>query len=170
MNDGLTNSGQRQAPPRSACRGGSAADMTDTTYRGPVSTLRTLARLLLGAFLVLAGIAHFTATDAFLGQVPPWFPARVLVVQASGVIEICLGVAVLLIPARQRTWVGLATAALFVVVFPGNVSQLVTGSDSFGLDTTAARVTRLFFQPLLIAWALWCTGAWALLADRRRSR
>lgn len=136
-----------------------------------VSILRTLARLLLAALLLVAGVAHFSVTAAFLGQVPPWFPARVLVVQASGVVEICLGLALLLAPARYRARVGVAVAVLFVAVFPGNVSQLVTGSDSFGLDTTGARVIRLFFQPPLIAWALWCTGAWGLLArwrDRQR--
>jgi len=135
-----------------------------------VSILRTLARLLLGAFLVFAGVAHFAATDAFLGQVPPWFPARTLVVQVSGVVEIVLGLALLLTPAPRRAWVGLAVAGFFVVVFPGNISQLVSGADSFGLDTAGARVTRLFFQPLLVAWALWSTGAWALLADRWRAR
>lgn len=133
-------------------------------------TLRVLARLLLGAFLVFAGVAHFAATDAFLGQVPPWFPARTLVVQVSGALEILLGLALLVVRTGRRAWVGLAVAGLFVAVFPGNVSQLATGADSFGLDTTTSRVVRLFFQPLLVAWALWCTGAWSLLVERWRTR
>ena len=53
--------------------------------------------------------------------------------------------------------------ALFVAVFPGNVSQWLTGTDGFGLDTDGSRAVRLVFQPLLVAWALWCTGAWGLL-------
>jgi hypothetical protein len=28
------------------------------------------------------------------------------------------------------------------------------------LNTDEARLIRLFFQPLLVVWALWSTGAW----------
>ncbi|MCY7397100.1 MAG: hypothetical protein LH468_13295 [Nocardioides sp.] len=132
--------------------------------------LRTAARVLLGVFLVVAGVAHFRATESFLGQVPTWLPARTLVVQVSGVVEVGLGLALLVAPSSRRAWVGLAVAALFVAVFPGNVSQLATGTDSFGLDTTTSRVVRLFFQPVLIGWALWCTGAWHVGATRWRHR
>ena len=48
-------------------------------------------------------------------------------------------------------------AAFFVAIFPGNISQYVNGIDAFGLDTERARLVRLFFQPLLVAWALWAT-------------
>jgi uncharacterized membrane protein len=62
---------------------------------------------------------------------------------------------------RRRTTVGWLTAAFFVVIFPGNISQFVTGADAFGLDSDLARGVRLLFQPVLVVWALWCTGAWA---------
>jgi hypothetical protein len=45
-------------------------------------------------------------------------------------------------------------------VFWGNISQFLNGVDAFGLDSDAARAIRLVFQPVLVAWALWCTGAW----------
>ena len=51
-------------------------------------------------------------------------------------------------------------AAFFVAVFWGNISQFLNGVDAFGLDSDAARAIRLVFQPVLVAWALWCTGAW----------
>ena len=82
-----------------------------------------------------------------------------LVVVLSGVVEIALGLALILLP-RRRILTGLATAAFFVVIFPGNISQYVNQVDAFGLTTDAARLGRLFFQPLLVAWALWSTGAW----------
>jgi hypothetical protein len=49
----------------------------------------------------------------------------------------------------------------FVVVYPGNVSQYLTHADAFGLDSDRSRAIRLLFQPLLVGWASWCTGAWA---------
>ena len=82
-----------------------------------------------------------------------------LVVLASGVVEIALGLA-LVLARRWRGRVGWVVAAFFVAVFPGNLAQWAEGRDAFGLDSDAARATRLLFQPLLVAWALWSTGAW----------
>lgn len=81
---------------------------------------------------------------------------------ASGVVEILLGVALIAIP-RLAPWVGVATALFFIAIFPGNISQFINGIDAFGLDTDEARAIRLVFQPLLVLWALWSTGGWALI-------
>ncbi len=129
--------------------------------------VRTAARLLLGAFLVAAGVAHLLVPAEFLAQVPPFLPAPAAVVLVSGVVELGVGAAVLVAPARLRPQVGLVVAVLFVLVFPGNVSQYVTGTDAFGLDSDGARATRLLFQPLLVAWAIWACGSLVLL---RRTR
>lgn len=129
-----------------------------------MSYLRTFARLLLGAGLVGAGIAHLTSQrEEFQAQVPSWFPIDAdLVVVASGVVEIGLGAALIGLP-RRKALVGTAVAGFFVVIFPGNIAQWAEGTDAFGLDTDAKRFARLFFQPVLVAWALWSTGAWRRL-------
>jgi uncharacterized membrane protein len=126
--------------------------------------IRTVGRLLLGAFLIFAGTAHLSfRREEFRAQVPPWVPLDAdFVVLASGVVEIALGAALLFWTSR-RVAVGWVVAAFFVAVFPGNISQFVTHTEAFGLDTDRARFIRLLFQPLLIAWALWCTGAWRRL-------
>jgi uncharacterized membrane protein len=117
---------------------------------------------------VFAGAAHLTwARSEFLAQVPGWVPLdEDLVVVLSGVVEIVLGGTLALL-ARARVILGWATAAFFVAVFPGNVSQFVDGDAAFGLDSDAARGVRLAFQPILVGLALWSTGAWA--AARRAS-
>ena len=98
---------------------------------------------------------------------PPWLPLNTdFVVVASGVVEIVLGAGLVLL-TRRRVPVGWVVAAFFVLVFPGNISQFVTHANAFGLDSDLARGIRLLFQPLLVIWALWCTGAWA--AFRRRN-
>ena len=129
--------------------------------------IRNVARWLLGAFLAFAGIGHLTfQREEFQAQVPDWFPADPdVVVLASGGVEIALGTA-LIASRKRRTEVGWATAAFFAVVFPGNVAQYVEGTDAFGLDSDKARLTRLFFQPVLMAWALWSTGAWQKFRNR----
>ncbi|MHA7221616.1 DoxX family protein [Arthrobacter sp. RHLT1-20] len=123
--------------------------------------MRTAGRLLLGGFLVLAGVSHLGwSRAAFRAQVPPWLPLDVdFVVVASGLVEIVLGLGLLLL-RRRRTALGWIVAAFFVAVFPGNISQFVTASDSFGLNSDLSRGIRLLFQPLLVVWALWATGAW----------
>ncbi|NQX16978.1 DoxX family membrane protein [Rathayibacter sp. VKM Ac-2857] len=134
-----------------------------------MSLPRTIARVLLGLVLVLAGTGHLTfARQSFQAQVPPWLPFDAdFVVLASGVVEIALGLALLLV-RRRRVLVGIVVAAFFVAVFPGNVSQLVTRTPAFGLETDAARAIRLVFQPLLVLWALWSTGVLAAWNARRR--
>ena len=128
------------------------------------AALRVAGQVLLGAFLVFAGTAHLTvARTTFRAQVPPWLPLDAdLVVVVSGLVELVLGGALLVLwRARPRVVVGVVVAAFLVAVFPGNVSQLLTRTDAFGLDSDTARAVRLPFQPLLVAWALWCTGAWS---------
>ena len=128
--------------------------------------VRTAGRGVLATALLVAGTAHFLVPEEFLAQVPSWFPVDGgAVVAVSGVVELALGLALLLLP-RHRVALGLAAAALFVVVFPGNLAQYVEGTDAFGLDTDRARLARLFVQPLLVVWALWCTSAWAALRRR----
>ena len=128
--------------------------------------MATIARIVLGLFLVLAGTGHLTfARDAFQAQVPEWLPLDAdFVVVASGVVELVLGLS-LLVLKRYRVLVGWVVAAFFVAIFPGNISQLVTHTDAFGLDSDQKRAGRLLFQPLLVLWALWSTGAWR--ASRR---
>ncbi len=110
--------------------------------------------------MVGAGILHLTTQrQEFQAQVPEWFPVdEDLTVLASGVAEIALGAAFVALPRKRRT-VGALLAAFFVVIFPGNVAQYLEGTDAFGLDTDTKRLVRLFFQPLLVLWALY-GGGW----------
>ncbi|MGY1826561.1 MULTISPECIES: DoxX family protein [unclassified Blastococcus] len=126
----------------------------------PAAAARTAARLLLGAVMVGAGVLHLTTQrEEFRAQVPAWFPVdEELTVLASGVVEIALGASFIALP-RKRRLVGGLLAAFFVVIFPGNVAQYVEGTDAFGLDTDRKRLVRLFFQPLLVLWALY-GGGW----------
>jgi uncharacterized membrane protein len=126
-----------------------------------MKAIRHIGRYLLGAALIYAGVGHFTFSRlAFQAQVPPWLPLDPdFVVLASGAVEIALGLGLIFI-ARYRKQIGWLTAAFFLAVFPGNISQYLTQTDAFGLNTDEARAIRLLFQPLLIIWALWATAAW----------
>lgn len=140
-----------------------------TEPAAPLSTARRIGAVALGAFLVFAGTSHLSfAREEFRSQVPGWVPLDAdAVVLASGVVEIGLGAGLVLL-RKCRVPLGLAVALFFLAVFPGNIAQYLDQRPAFGLDSDAARLTRLFFQPLLVMWALWSTGAWRDL--RRRNK
>lgn len=177
--DGLRRKGSRQTVPSEAPAHRYRKDSVNTenknhrpeqpsTGQQASRMVQTVLRILLGVFLVFAGTSHLTVARAeFLAQVPTWLPVNGdLVVILSGIAEIALGLSLIFL-ARQRVLVGLAAAAFFVLIFPGNISQYVNRIDAFGLNTDQARFTRLFFQPVLVFWALWTTGAWRALFTRR---
>ena len=130
--------------------------------------IKKFFQLALGAFLLSAGISHLGSNRTeFLAQVPTWLPLDGdFVVVASGLVEITLGVLLIttvLVFKKYRRQVGLITAIFFILIFPGNINQYVNQIDAFGLDTDAKRLIRLFFQPPLVIWALWSSGAFKLL-------
>ncbi|WP_327002001.1 hypothetical protein OHA72_43810 [Dactylosporangium sp. NBC_01737] len=136
-------------------------------------TATAASQVILGAGLCFAGTTHLTvARTEFQAQVPSWVPLEAdLVVVASGVVEVALGLALLAVwrqPARGI--LGAITAAFFIAVFPGNIAQFTEHKDGFGLDTDAKRAIRLAFQPLLVLWALGVTGAVRTLRSLRRPR
>ncbi|HEY8399394.1 MAG TPA: hypothetical protein VIK80_15750 [Flavihumibacter sp.] len=121
--------------------------------------IKQAGRILLAFFLLSAGIGHITwARTEFLAQVPKWLPIDGdSVVVFSGIIELALGLALLISKARRQQ-IGWAIAIYFLLIFPGNIAQYVNGTDAFGLNNDTSRLIRLFFQPVFILWALWCTG------------
>ncbi|WP_026879838.1 DoxX family protein [Hymenobacter norwichensis] len=125
------------------------------------TTLQDLGRVVLGTFMVTAGTGHLTfVRKDFQAQVPDWVPLdKDTVVLLSGVVEIGLGLA-LLLAGRHKKIMGQGLAAFFGMVFPGNVHQYTHRISAFGLDSDEKRLGRLFFQPVLMGWALWSTGAW----------
>lgn len=118
------------------------------------------ARIALGLMLVTAGTSHLSfAHEPFKAQVPPWIPVKTdTVVLLSGCVEISLGAALVLFP-EQKALLGRMAGAFFTCIFPGNVAQYTHRRSAFGLDTDGKRFARLLFQPVLVAWALWSTGA-----------
>jgi uncharacterized membrane protein len=122
--------------------------------------LQKILRILLGAFMVFAAIGHLTyLRSEFQAQVPDWIPlSKDLVVILSGIVELGLGLSMIFWKG-QRVKVGLVLAIFYLLIFPGNINQYINHISAFGLDTDQARLIRLFFQPVLIVWALWSTGA-----------
>ena len=125
-------------------------------------------RILLGLFMITAAFGHFTFQRIdFQAQVPNWVPMdKDLVVILSGIVELAIGLALIFL-TRYKTLIGIGLAIFYVLVFPGNIAQYLNGTDALGMNTDQARLIRLFFQPVLILWALWSTGALGVLFKKR---
>ncbi|MBD0401991.1 hypothetical protein [Flammeovirga sp. EKP202] len=138
------------------------------------STVQNVFRVLLGLAMLYAGIGHMTFRRiAFQAQVPTWLTTDEsfidFVVLASGVVEIAF--ALLIIYGRNfKVQTGIALGIFFILIFPGNINQYVNHIDSFGLNTDTKRFVRLLFQPLLVVWALWSSGGWKYLKERKSTQ
>lgn len=138
------------------------------------STIQNVMRMILGGFMAFAGIGHLTFLRAeFQAQVPRWLPTDSgfmdFVVLASGIVEISLGLSMIFL-SQHKVKVGIVLAIFFTLIFPGNISQYMNGIDAFSLDTDQKRFIRLFFQPVLILWALWSTGALKALLNKQANK
>lgn len=123
-------------------------------------TVKKAARILLGSALVFAGVSHLTfARRGFKAQVPYFVPLdRDDTVLYSGFAEIALGSSLVLASKKYEKTVGKVAGAFFTAIFPGNISQYVEHRNGLGLDTDRKRFVRLFFQPVLVYWALKSTN------------
>jgi len=130
---------------------------------------KSIFRIFLGIFLLLAGVAHLIIPAQFLAQVPTWLPLDGnFVIIASGSVEIFLGLGLAFL-TKHRVPMGWMVAAFFVAIFPGNLSQYMNQVDAFGLTSDSARLTRLFFRPVLVIRALWATDAGTALRKKQKT-
>ena len=123
-----------------------------------IERTRAAMRWMLATFYAAAGIVHLAAPDSFLPIVPDWVPAPREVVLLTGVCEIAGAVG--LLTQRFRAWSGIALAAYAVCVFPANIKHAFEGITVAGLPSSWwYHAPRLAMQPVLVWWALWCSGA-----------
>jgi uncharacterized membrane protein len=101
--------------------------------------------------LLMTGSSHFANTEAMIGMLPAWVPARPALVGATGVLEILLGLAVLI--PRTRRAAALVLIALFVALFPANVwaafNRVPVGGHAWG---PVYLLVRAPLQAIFIWW------------------
>ena len=113
--------------------------------------LRRDAKVVVGAFLV-SGAVHLVRPETYEPLMPSWIPAHREVILASGIAELA-GAAGMLFPPTRRL-AGLASAALLVAVFPGNVKMALDAAKGRNSAFKAVTLARLPLQLPLIR------GAW----------
>ncbi len=116
--------------------------------------MRRVFRIVLAAFMIAIGFAHFLAPAPFASIVPAWLPAPVTLVLVSGFFEIAGGVGLLVPRVREAASWGLV--ALYVAVFPANVNMALHQIPAGGVHVPVVWLwARLPLQIVFILLALW---------------
>ena len=137
--------------------------MESNIYIMKTTITQNIFRILLGSIMLYIGIAHLSFRRIeFQAQVPTWLTTNEgmmdLVVLISGYIEIAFGI-LMILGGKLKVKTGLALGIFYILIFPGNINQYINEIDSLRLDSDNKRLIRLFFQPLLVLWAFWSSGA-----------
>ncbi len=106
---------------------------------------------LLAGLMAAAGTTHLVSPATYLPLIPSMLGSPRAWVYGSGVAELVCAAG--LADPRTRRVAGWATAALFVVVFPGNVTMAVDSGGHSGLYRAVA-YGRLPVQVPLVWWAV----------------
>jgi uncharacterized membrane protein len=131
--------------------------MTSTPSIPPHTSLRRGMRWSMAAFYLLAGILHLAIPEKFLLIVPGWVPFPHATILFTGVCEVAGSVALLF--ARSARLAGVMLALYAVCVFPANIKHAVEGIHVPGLPNGWwYHGPRLALQPVLVWWALFCSG------------
>jgi uncharacterized membrane protein len=110
-----------------------------------------IARRLLAAFFIAAGVNHFVNPGFYEAIVPPSMKQeKRRIVQISGVAELAGGLGVLIPSTRRLSGIGLV--ALLAAVFPANL-YMAREPEDFKKLPRWALYARLPLQPLMMVWA-----------------
>lgn len=117
----------------------------------PTAPLHADAKVIIGAF-VASGIVHLVRPEMFSSLMPAWVPAHREVILGSGLAELVCAAGLVL--PRTRRPAGLASAALLVGVFPGNLKMALDAARSDNTGFKATSYARLPLQLPMIRAAL----------------
>jgi uncharacterized membrane protein len=126
---------------------------------------RRLARWVLAAFYLSAGILHIAEPAPFLTITPDWVPFPRQVIFGTGLCELAGAAGMLTTRFRWAAGVGLALYA--VCVYPANIKHAV---DSLAAGQLGwwYHGPRLALQPVLVWWALFAGEVVSWPFGRRR--
>lgn len=103
---------------------------------------------------LFTGVGHFLAAERMSRLIPAAFPVRLLLIHASGVVEIALALTVLI--PRLRRAAAWALIVLLVALLPFNVigaiERVPFGGHAWGPVYLLIRVP---LQVIIIAWVWW---------------
>ena len=125
-------------------------------FKNLILDKKTIFRVMLAVFMVVAGLSHFFADGVYIKIYPSLLPYPATMVYFTGVAEILGGIGLLIPAVSQAAAWGLVL--LFIAVYPANINMAVNHIHINHIpDGNWFQAIRLPFQFVLIAWAWWLT-------------
>ena len=91
-------------------------------------TKQLIARAVLSLVFLGIGVTHFTNTDRFVGNMPPYLPSGRELVLVSGVFEVLGGLGIWAPWQKLRRLAAYGIIALLVSVYVVNIDMAIHGS------------------------------------------
>ena len=117
---------------------------------------RRAASIGLTLLFIFTGVGHFIETEPMSQMLPPWVPARVLIIYLTGLLE--FGIAIGFLFDRYRYYTGWVAAAVLVLFFPGNIyaaiNHIPMGGHVWG---PVYLLIRAPLQAIIVFWVYWFT-------------
>ena len=115
-------------------------------------TSLAFSRGALALVMIVAGMLHFVATDAYVSIMPDYMPLHRELVYLSGMFEVLFGLGLLWHKTREAAGIGLIV--LFLAVLPANFNMAVQDIQPAGFHIPVFLLwARLPFQLVFIYWA-----------------
>ena len=105
-------------------------------------------KILLAIFMINGGVQHFLIPDFYLPFVPSFLPYKIMIIYASGIVEIVLG-GILLLDKKYAKYGALGILLLMIIFLPIHIWDVFSATPAIG--THQAALIRLPIQFLLIA-------------------
>lgn len=105
---------------------------------------------IVAAAFTVSGVVHLADPGVFVPLVPEFLPGRTGLVYVSGVAELVCAVGLW----RRDRWAGIASAALLVLVWPGNLQYAISAQGEGDVSAAVVGWIRLPLQLPLIWFAL----------------
>jgi uncharacterized membrane protein len=115
-------------------------------FHGPLNDVILRGVMATATMFVLIGVSHFAKREKLEAMIPETWPYRRAMNYISGAAEIIFGIGVLFVETRK--WSAIGLLLLLVAIFPANVYVARR-------RPTAYNISRLFFQPVYMAWVWW---------------
>ncbi|MTI32460.1 DoxX family protein [Xanthovirga aplysinae] len=110
-------------------------------------SLKKALRILLAIFFIIGGINHFLKPDFYFEMMPNFIPFHGIMVYASGILEILLGIGLLIPKFKNKAALGI----LFLLI----IFLVVHINAYFHNIPVVGSGWRILMQFVLIAWAWW---------------
>jgi uncharacterized membrane protein len=118
--------------------------------------VRGAAAIGLGLVFIFTGIGHFTQTELMAQMLPPWAPARVILIYLTGVLEFAIAKG--FFTPKFRRFTGWVAGVLLALSFPAHsytaIHHVPMGGHAWG---PAYLLIRTPLQALMLFWVYWFT-------------